>query len=326
VYLSVKFEERNEMIKQRLKGILVIAMLGLGPGVVNVMAQTAPPAQRQTIEDICANGVCVWEKYVTCSGFLEGINFDSEGTLWMVGYLAGNIFKVENGACVNVGEIEGAPNGARFDPAGNFIIADRIGGIQSVNPETGERTVLHTEYNTAQFRGLNDLVFDSEGGYYFTEPYGSSALNKSGNVYYVAPEEDSLPQLFQSGIAYPNGVAVSADGQRVYISEFAENRVLSVPSKLSNNAFEIPFVFARLEGGVGPDGLLVDAEGNLYAAHFQAGEVAIFNAQGLPYGTIQLPAGSGTFTTNLAIHEGYLYVTEASNNDVWRIAISKAAL
>ena len=67
---------------------------------------------------------------------------------------------------------------------------------------------------------------------------------------------------FAENIAYPNGVAISADGQRVYISEFGKNRILSVPSKNAKESPEIPFVFGQFEGGIGPDGLAVDAEGN----------------------------------------------------------------
>ncbi|MER2047657.1 MAG: SMP-30/gluconolactonase/LRE family protein, partial [Solibacillus sp.] len=80
------------------------------------------------------------------------------------------------------------------------------------------------------------------------------------------------------------------------------------------------------EGGIGPDGLAVDAEGNLYVAHFQAGEVVVVDANGFKYGTIRLPEDAGTFATNLAFHDGYLYVTESSKNEVWRIQVKKKGL
>lgn len=314
------------MINQSIKIAALAAMFTIGANVVSGQAQMAPSSVRHDLSEICTDGKCVWEKHITCSGFIEGINFDKDGTMWMVGYLGGNIFKVEDGKCVSVGETMGAPNGAKFAPNGNLIVADRLGGIQSVDPKTGKRTQIHSQYVTAQFRGLNDLVFDSTGGYYFTEPYGSDALNKVGRVFYVAPGEDSKPEVFVEGMAYPNGIAVSADGQKVFISEFAENRVLVVPSKHSKNIFATPLVFARLVGGIGPDGLTVDSEGNLYVAHFGAGEVAIFDASGFPYGIIRLPEGAAPFSTNLVIHDGYLYVTEAIKNEVWRLPITKAPL
>nr|WP_313771817.1 SMP-30/gluconolactonase/LRE family protein [Neobacillus niacini] len=86
------------------------------------------------------------------------------------------------------------------------------------------------------------------------------------------------------------------------------------------------FVFGQFEGGIGPDGLAVDTEGNLYVAHFQAGEVVVLDANGFKYGTIRLPEDAGTFTTNLTFHNGYLYVTESLKNEVWRIKVKKKGL
>ncbi|MFB3170127.1 SMP-30/gluconolactonase/LRE family protein [Neobacillus sp. 179-C4.2 HS] len=140
------------------------------------------------------------------------------------------------------------------------------------------------------------------------------------------PPNSKEPILFQEGIAYPNGIAISANGQRVYISEFATNRIISVPSKEAKDARETPFVFGQFEGGIGPDGLAVDTEGNLYVAHFQAGEIVVLDASGFKYGTIRLPKDAETFTTNLTFHNGYLYVTESLKNEVWRIKVKKEGL
>lgn len=301
-------------------GLAAVGALGLLASPAS--AQKAADNQRHTIAEICAGGECVWEKYATCSGFIEGINVDKAGTVWMVGYLEGRILKVENGQCVTVGAQGGAPNGAKFAPDGRFFVADRLDGLQAVDTATGERKTVHSQYVTAQFRGLNDLVFDSMGGYYFTEPYGSDAVRKLGRVYYVAPGENSKPELFLDGIAFPNGVAITADDQRVYVSEYGANQILSAPAKNAKNIFETVAVFARLQGGIGPDGLAVDATGNVYAAHFGAGEIAVYDAQGFPYGIVRLPEGAGPFTTNLALHDGWLYVTEAIQNVVWRMKVN----
>lgn len=307
--------------------LLAVLSMGLAAlAIVPAAAQPAPSAQRHDLSEICAGGDCVWEKHVTCSGFLEGINFDANGTLWMVGYLEGRIIKVQNGECVTVGEQSGFPNGMKIAPDGNLIVADRTGGLQSVDPVTGEREVIHSQYITAQFRGLNDLAFDPQGGMYFTEPYGSDALKPVGRVYYIAPGEGSKPELFLDGVSFPNGIALSPDGNRVFLSEYGQNRIIAAPSKLNPNIFESATVLAQLQGGIGPDGLTVDADGNLYIAHFGAGQVFVLDPQGFPYGIIRLPESAGPFTTNVAIHGGHLYVTEAIQNVVWRLPITRKAL
>jgi gluconolactonase len=311
-------------MRRKLTNLIASSLLTMA--ALPAMAQTAPDGPRHSLSEICKGGKCVWEKVVTCSGFIEGINFDAQGRLWMVGLRSGEIFRVENGACVSVGEKSGRPNGAKFDGTGRLIIADRSSGIIAVDSATGVRTQLHTQYKSAVFRGLNDLVFAADGGYYFTEPYGSDALSPTGRVFYVGPGEKAVPELHAEGMAFPNGIALSADGERVYIAEYAQNRIISFASKTAKNPNAFPSVFAHLEGGNGPDGLAVDSEGNLYIAHYGAGEIVVIDSNGFKYGALRLPQEAGLGTTNVAIHSGFLYVTEALKNDVWRVAINKTEL
>lgn len=286
------------------------------------MAEAAGPG----VEAICLEESCAWEKVATCDGFIEGLNFDAAGQMWLLAYFKGEVLKVEGDSCSLLGEASGAPNGAKIGPDGDLIVADRAGGIMSVDLETGVRTPKFPSFGIVGFRGLNDLIFAADGGMYFTEPYGSDALSKVGRVYYVAPGEGSQVELFAEGLAYPNGIALSADGQRVFVSEFAENRVMSLPARGALNPFEPRFVFARMQGGLGPDGLTVDSDGNLYVAHFEAGEVVVFDKRGHPYGAVPLPEGAGIWTTNVALHDGHLYVTEAEQNVVWRLPVKTSAI
>lgn len=305
-------------------GIWAAALTVAGTNVV--VAQAADTGPRHTLSEICT-GDCVWEKVATCSGFLEGINIDAEGTVWMLGYFEGTLLKVVNGSCEQVGEARGAPNGAKLTPDGGMLIADRTAGIQSVDLATGDRTTIIPSFGVVNFRGLNDLVFDETGGYYFTEPYGSDALNPVGKVYYVPSGEDARPRVVLENLAYPNGIAVSADGQRILVSEFDKNRIIGAPSVHTKNPFDTPNVVARFEGGIGPDGLAVDASGNLYVAHFGAGEVVVIDAAGFAYGSIRLPEGAGPFTTNVAVaDDGYIYVTEAAKNELWKLAVTTKPL
>lgn len=308
-----------------LRTIMISAMLATLSGAAGAQEALAP-REPHRIEQICGEDGCQWEKVATCEGFIEGINFDAEGRMFIVGLLTGSIYEVADGGCTPVGESQGSPNGARIAPNGDLLVADRFEGLISVDLDSGERTSLHRGDGVAMFRGLNDLAFDPEGGLYFTEPYGSDALNPTGRVFFLSAEEGAVPEVFASGIAYPNGVAVSPDGARVYVAEFAANRILSIPGPLSRNPADVPHVFAQLVGGLGPDGLLVDDAGNLYAAQFFAGQIAVMDAFAMPYGVIRLPEGAGQGTTNLALHDGYLYVTEAFANEVWRVALNGDAV
>lgn len=188
--------------------------------------------------------------------------------------MTNELLTVNNDEVQFVTTVNGAVD-AKFHQDETLYITSIIGELVKYDPKTDQLSRVVNTYN-----GLNDLVFDQNGGLYFTEPMGSQALKPVGKVYYLPPGEKE-PVLFADNIAYPNGIAISADGNRVYISEFDKNQVLSVPSITAEASPETPFVFAQFEGGIGPDGLAVDAEGNVYVAHFQAGENVVLDPMDL---------------------------------------------
>ncbi|MGB3246102.1 MAG: SMP-30/gluconolactonase/LRE family protein [Sulfitobacter sp.] len=310
----------------KFKATIVAVLIAAGLAMPGHAQDTMAPRAAPDLGAICGAEGCMWEKVATCDGFIEGINFDSDGQLWMVGYFSGALLRVEGDTCVTVGTPQPGPNGAKFSPSGDFVSADNNAGLTKFDLETGERTILYDTVDGEKLDGLNDLAFDPAGGLYVTRPRGSDFLNPTGKVFYVSPEEGAVPELFHDGLIYPNGIAISANGERAYIAEFAANRIISVPTPLTKNPYDPVHVLARFSGGTGPDGLTVDAAGNIYVAHFLAGEVIVLDVNGIAYGTIRLPEGAGLWTTNLSIHNSYLYVTEAMKNEVWRVALNGDAV
>jgi gluconolactonase len=317
-------ENIMNLLLRRLGSFIVAAGTVFFPYLV----QAEPPAddKRHQLTEICSGNACTWQKVAQCSGFIEGINFDASGQMWLVGVVSGEIMQVRNGACTAVASTGGSSNGGKFAPDGRLIMTDRKKGILAFDPVTKKIDALFSTYDGQPLKAVNDLIFDAKGGFYFTDPGGSDALSRSGTVYYVAPGEGSQPEVFAHDLSYPNGIALSPDGQIVYVNEFTENRIVGLPSITSKDPFGVPYVFARLQGGIGPDGVAVDTGGNVYAMHYGAGEVAIFDSQGFPYGTIRLPTGTKAGTTNLAFRQGYLYVTESLGNEIWRLPVKTTGL
>jgi gluconolactonase len=288
-------------------------------------ALAAHAAERHTIEEIC--GECLVEKYATCGGFLEGATFDRSGQLWVVDLLSGNLIRIDDRRQCHVEATTGGqPNGAKFHRDGRLFVADKELGVVAYDPERGDISVIADTYRAERIRGTNDLVFDADGGLYFTEPYGSSALDPDGRVFYLPPGPNSELRVLIDGLAFPNGIVLVESGTNVYVGEYARKRIVSVPSATSTNAFDIAHVVAYTQGGVGPDGMALDADGNLYAAIFQGGEILVIDADRFPYGSIRLPEGAGTFVTNLAFKGNELYITEASIGEVWRLRVNTTGL
>lgn len=56
---------------------------------------------------------------------------------------------------------------------------------------------------------IDDMVFDSKGGFYFTDFRGYST-NPLGGVYYVSPDFRTVTPIIQN-ISVANGIALSTD-------------------------------------------------------------------------------------------------------------------
>ena len=115
--------------------------------------------------------------FATGFKFPEGPAFDRNKNLFVVNIDTGDISKISPKGQVKVFvNTGGAPNGAQFHPNGDLYVADRAKGIIAISPNGNIRVVVNN-YQGKKFNGPNDLVFDSAGNLYFTDPHGSSAEN-----------------------------------------------------------------------------------------------------------------------------------------------------
>jgi gluconolactonase len=310
-----------------ITGALAVALLlttvfvgGACPAAWAAM-MTAPQGTSRTMsmQDIC--GECTPEKFVQCGDFLEGPAFDDKGNLWMVSIESGNVEKVTaDGKCTTATKTGGEPQGLKFH-GGKIFGVDRKRGVFTIDPASGKVEDYMRYFNNENFHGPNDLIIDEIGGIYFTDPWGSSVLNPTGGLYYVSP--DKKIWRLADNLHFPNGICMSPDDKTLYVGDFNAQEVIAIPI-LSPGMIDIGFahVAAHLNGGSGPDGMAADANGDIYIAHYMGKEVVVLDPDGFIVGIIPLPKEAGAETTNLAFHGGYLYITEAGNNEVWRVKMT----
>jgi gluconolactonase len=251
---------------------------------------------------------------------MEGPAFDASGRLWVLDVLGGGIYRIgPDGQCTLRGSTGGMPNGARFRSDGALIVADGKKGILAIDPSTMTVTVLADSYLGSPIRTANDLAIDRAGGIYVTVPNGSSATNPIGKVFYLPPGPGAKLQVFADHLAFPNGIALSANGDEVFIGIMAEKTIVSLPVVGSRQPIALAYVVARTSGGIGPDGMAIDSAGRLFWANFKGGSLGWINdrAEIMPPLSLKPPAGRGT--TNMAFHDGWIYVTEGFNGQIWRI-------
>ncbi|MGE5603247.1 MAG: SMP-30/gluconolactonase/LRE family protein, partial [Nitrososphaerales archaeon] len=190
-------------------------------------------------------------------------------------------------------------------------------GILAISPH-GAVHEPATGWAGGPFRGPNDLCFRPNGDLYFTDPKGSSPDHPIGNVFILRHTGDV--ERFADGFQFPHGLVFSDDGATLYLAETYPSRIW---------AFDVDEygrersrrVFAQLEAGSGPDGIALDQDGNLYAARYGKGGVAVIDPAGQVIA--ELPT-YGQHPTNLAFWDGSLYVTEVEHGQVVRLDIGVA--
>jgi sugar lactone lactonase YvrE len=311
----------------RKKAFFVFLSVVLGSGLVlgSALAADITVLKKQTIDDIVAVPV---EKWVQGGKFLEGPIMDKQGNLWVVSIASGWISKITpDGKWTDVFHSGGQPQGLEWGGDGKLYGTDRKRGVFVWDPRTGKVEDYVRYFQNENFHGPNDLIFDHEGGLYFTDPWGTSPINPRGGVYYVSPGGKEIRRLMNN-LHFPNGICLSPDDKNLYIGDCTANVVLTSPVESPGN-INIGFtrVSTFLGGGWGPDGCCVDSEGNLYQSQYGAGRVVVIDPNGFVIGNIQLPAGAGAQTTNCCFGVGptanMLYITEAGDNWIWRVKTKK---
>lgn len=234
-----------------------------------------------------------------------------------------------DGKWTDVFHTGGQPQGLKFHKDGRLFGVDRKKGVFSYDPKTQKLSDYVLYFQNQNFLGPNDLIFDRQGGLYFTDPWGTSMINLRGAVYYVSPE-GKISRLIDN-MAFPNGIALSPDEKTLYVNESMRNAVWAVgleePGVITQRRARVMTYLPG--GGLGPDGMAVDEKGNLYVAYVDAGEVVVLPPKGKIIGSIKLPEEEGALTTNVAfggLDHKTLYIIESGKNVIHKVVMKVRGL
>jgi gluconolactonase len=203
-------------------------------------------------EDMLKNRMCRWKDGAGVEVFLPNSG-DTKGTC----------------KAYNPGS-----NGMAFAPDGVLYFC-RQGDRDIAKMDTATRrvTVVADRYEGVRFNSPNDLVFDTKGALYFTDPpYGlvkesDSELGFSG-VYRLTP--DGRLTLLLKALTHPNGIAFSPDGKTLYVNDSDEKAfavhaypVLADGTLGKGRVFWDAMPFMK-NGPGATDGMKVDERGNVW--------------------------------------------------------------
>lgn len=261
---------------------------------------------------------------VSTAWFLEGPTFDPTGELlYVVDGEALHVIAMRDKSIKTVLEAPGELLvAAVMSRDGRLYVANLLNGNEGEGGEifsieqdgSDRREVVKARSDDPIFP--DDLVFDDEGNFYWTDLQGDP-LNPVGRVWRTTADFQRSDVL-SSGFAWPNGIAISPlrggigpePSERIlWVSDQLTNRVLQIRLTSDGSAIErAPYgggihVACHLSGVDGPDSLRVDAAGNVYVAHNQTGQLKVLDKTGAIIAIVKIP-GQYPGVSNLDLRPG----------------------
>ena len=228
----------------------------------------------------------------------------------------------------------GMSNGLKFDAQGRLVACEGAdhGGrrVTRTDMATGQAVILASHYNGYRLNAPNDLSIDEKGRIYFSDPkyLGHEPMEQEVFGVYRIDPDGSINRII-SDAGKPNGVAVSPDQKSLYVvsndngspafDRFPPGTPPPPKGRMALLAYDLAEdgsasfreVLVDYAPQDGPDGLVCDAEGNLYVAvrDMTRPGIYVYSPQGQERAWIPTP----TLPTNVGFGRGErsrtLYVT-----------------
>ena len=241
--------------------------------------------------------------------FPEGPIAMEDGSIILVEIARGTLSRVTpDGKISVIAELGGGPNGAAVGPdgacyvcnnggfewhdAGGLLIpghkpASYTGGsIQRVELATGAFSTLYAECDGRALKGPNDIVFDRQGGFWFSDLGKSTRDHKEFGALYYARADGSRISRQRDQLISPNGVGLSPDEKVLYSAETMTGRLwafdIAAPGVLAppSVGYLPGRCVATLPGYQLVDSLAVEADGHICVATIINGGITAFTPEG----------------------------------------------
>jgi sugar lactone lactonase YvrE len=192
----------------------------------------------------------------------------------------------------------GGANGLYFTPNDALISCE--GERRRVTRRwNNQEIVLARVYDGKRLNSPNDLVLDSTGGIYFTDPrYGNRddmEMDVEG-VYYINADR-KLTRIIDH-LKRPNGIMLSPDEKTLYVADTVEGQVHSWDI-VKDGQVANPRKFVDF----GSDGMSIDTSGNLYLTWSDS--IIVVSPSGAELARLKIPESP----SNCVLVGNVLYIT-----------------
>lgn len=221
------------------------------------------------------------------SGFhLEALCPDGD-TLWFSDALEPGLRRLAPDGTVSVFLPDRSMIGGILINEGGLVLCSGLGGIAWFDPASERSGMLVDRIGEVAIPGVNEMIPDGRGGIYFGV-LDTPALTRGEEMhpwglYHLDGEGRST--LAVGGIQFPNGLAISADGQTLYCNE-TYNATMAYELSPGGGVERA----SRLLDMEDADGIALDATGDIWSVGYTKGDIIRLSLDGTVHERIATPA------------------------------------
>jgi gluconolactonase len=214
--------------------------------------------------------------------FTEGPVWTTDGELIFSDIPADTVYRADKSI---VFRPSGNSNGLTLDGDGRVIRCEHANRRVVRVEKDGSITILADAYDGRKLNSPNDAIWRSDGTVFFTDPpygLGDRPSEQPVNGVYAIEPAGRVRRIAED-FERPNGIALSPDGNRLYVADSQRGHIRAFSLDEKGNA----------SGGEelckvpSPDGIRVDTEGRIWATSLRG--VVVFTASGTELETIAFP-------------------------------------
>ena len=239
--------------------------------------------------------------------------------LYYVEYITDRVFEIIS---LNYYNIYKLPNNSGpcsiiyFNKINDFIIA--CYNINQLICMTNYKQVFNIPFPNDMCNDSNKGIFITSSSDYSNQDPFDPNVQASGSIYYLSPIDTTLKKIdIGTNIHYANGIVYNKS--KLYVSEHLKNRILLFNVNYVDNDpilsnYQVYLDLPYLENSsrfLGPDGLAIDNNDNLYIAHYTTGNLLKYTNDKKLIKTYKFDLPNIT-NVIVDIDNTFLYITVAS--------------
>ena len=247
------------------------------------------------------------EKLATGFNFTEGPVYN-KGILYFTDFRENKIYKYENssGKVSIVNEDSNATIGMTYDRVKDRVLRCAR-DLRAITDMDGN--IIVGKYKGVPINGSNDVIVDSKGRVFFTDPLTRTIEGPQigHSSVFMYDENKAELTMFEKTkeLPFPNGLALSPDETILYIIDTKHLAIYAMD--MATRDLKLFVKMDQSQGDGGPDGMRIDSEGNIYSTG--PGGIWIITPAGEALGIIKMPE----FAANLCFDDTGIFITASSS-------------